>query len=175
MVDIGKQDGLIWWWRGGRSGTAFGLRRPGKNESHVVGTRLIALGISLANLLYLRLVLGALRTIYIVGVHCLVLFLSLLRLVLPYLPLRESQGLPLLTDCLGKICLSFFLGGAIKDVLVGGRLSVLAAFTTEEDESILRTLDVIRITFTWTTLLIATDATRRGLASSMSLRLRRAG
>lgn len=44
------------------------------------------------------LVLGALWTIDVVGVHLLVLLLLLLRQTFPVLPLLGSQALPLLAD-----------------------------------------------------------------------------
>jgi hypothetical protein len=63
--------------------------------------------------------------------------------------------------------LSLLLCGTIELLVVSGSLTFLAAFATEEDESVLRSLDVIRIAFTWPAFLISDAA--RGLATLVDL------
>jgi hypothetical protein len=52
----------------------------------------------LPNFLPLRLILGSLWAIDVVGIQELVLLLPLFRLVLPHPPLLRRKGLPLLAD-----------------------------------------------------------------------------
>ncbi len=79
--------------------------------------------------------LRALRPIYIIGVHLLMLLLLLLRELLPVLPLLRGEALPLLRDRLGEVRLALFLRRGV--------LAVFAAFPAEEDERVLGAFDVV--------------------------------
>jgi hypothetical protein len=92
-----------------------------------------------------------------------VLALLLLGKLFPVLPLFRTERPPLSRDTLGEIGLALpplFPLGINDDSLLGyvgygngasaqPTHSVLAAFTAEENESILRSFDVIVISFLW--------------------------
>ena len=102
------------------------------------------------------LVLGALWTINVVGVHLLVLLLLLFRKIFPTLPLFRRETLPLLTDHLGQIRLALLLDRCRRSALAVLRTLCAAAFLTafppEQDKSVLGTLDVILVALAWSSL-----------------------
>lgn len=99
------------------------------------------------------LILRPLRSIYVIGIHLLMLLLLLLRQLLPIMSLLRRQTLPLLADRFGKIGLSLFLGRAGHDTVnrrrgvLLGLLAILAALSSEEYECVLRPLDVVFVAF----------------------------
>ncbi len=74
--------------------------------------------------------------------------------VLPHLALGGRQALPLLADGLGEVGLALLLRGALggRCALVLRLLAVLAAFAAEEDERVLRALDVVLVSLLWPAL-----------------------
>lgn len=75
------------------------------------------------------------------------LLLPLLRTVFPDLTLVHGEALPLLGDRLGEICLPLLLRGAIS--LLSSRLPFLTTMASEQDEGILRSLDVVFVALLW--------------------------
>jgi len=98
------------------------------------------------------LALDSLRTVNVVGVHRLVLFLLFLCEVFPVLTLVSWKALPLLTDRFGQISLALllrWLRGHIALAYISSALrqiAILTAFAAEEDERVLGPLDVILVT-----------------------------
>lgn len=131
-----------------------GIDGRGNNKGDRLGLRFFVF-MKLLNTLLVPdlpiLISHSLRTINIIRIHLLVLFLLLFRQLLPVPPLVGGKGLPLLADRLGEIGLSLFLvnsGGS-------GGLSFFDTFPPEEDEGVFRTFDVIFVTFFGAALSVA--------------------
>jgi hypothetical protein len=97
------------------------------------------------------LILGPLWTIDIIRIHLLMLLLLLLCELLPILAFLGGQTFPLLTDRLRKIGLPLLLCDAIGGICLG-LLAIFAALATEEDERVLRSLDIVFVALLWSAL-----------------------
>lgn len=126
----------------------------GENKGNAFGFGLIDSALGFPALGSAILVLGSLGSIDVVGVHLFVLLLLLLRKLLPILTLLRAQALPLLADSLGKIGLALFLGRTIRNAIF--LLTIFAALATEQNERILRSLDVVLIALLWPALDVTT-------------------
>lgn len=115
--------------------------RQGKHEGDVIVV------VFLIQLPLRLLPFRPLRAVDVVGVHALMLLLPLLRTVFPDLTLVHGEALPLLGDRLGEICLPLLLRGAIS--LLSSRLPFLTTMASEQDEGILRSLDVVFVALLW--------------------------
>jgi hypothetical protein len=150
VVDVGDLDGLVRRGSGCRCRSTVVTRNHRENEGNALRIGFVVpLAPTALGLLALRpavLVPGALWSIDVVGVHLLVLLLLLLRQLLPILPFLCREALPLLADRLGKICLTLLLRRSISGrCLLLSLLTVLATFTTEEDEGVFGSLDIVLV------------------------------
>jgi len=104
------------------------------------------------------LILRALWAVDVVRIHRLVLLLLLLGELFPVLTLLGGESLPLLADRLGEICLALLAGGSIDSgcCLLLCLLAVLTALAPEENERVLRALDVVLVPLFRPTLNVAT-------------------
>ena len=154
-VDVRELDGLVRRRSRSRGGTSM---VPGKGNDVLQARTFRGMKLTLVHVHRLPtlliqlvppvLVLRALRTIHVVGVRHLVFCLFRLRQILPEFAFVRRQTLPLLADRLGKIGLPLLLGRALQcRSLVLCLLAILATLTSEEDESVLGTLDVVLVAF----------------------------
>lgn len=89
-------------------------------------------------------IFAPLGSVDVIGVHLLVFLFLLLGQFLPVETLLGREGLPLLTDCFGQICLALLLCWAVERCsFLECCLTVFAAFSAEEDERVLGALDII--------------------------------
>ena len=129
-------------------------RRHWEQEGEALRVGVLA---AVAALPLLRLlVLVPLGAVDVVGVHRFVLLLLLLREVLPVLPLLRWQALPLLGDRLREVGLALLLDRAGRTVVLLLRcLALLALLPPEENERILRSLDVVLVALLRSSLVFA--------------------